>query len=177
MPLHIPVVTTVDRLTLLAETVLASPASRITLAGLDLSTHRKYKLEGSILNSADAARGFWIYFNGDEVKANYNMTYHSARGGNLPTGSPDWPFFCNVDAGAEMSFALDLMMSPEGRPFYIGHITEWDSPDISISLIGGRSSVISGNLTQIDLVGESGIGEDVCIGAGSNLRLFGYKKE
>ena len=162
---------------LIAETILAANASRVEIPNLDLSYHKVYKLVVMMRNMAAANIYLNMYFNDDEVDANYHSSY--IRGGSTPliTGNFNRSTIETVTFGDQAVATLTIQRSIQGYITWIGKSVKDRAASIWISLIGGTHNVVQANLTKITIFTRNiatGL-EIVALEAGSEIKIFGYR--
>ncbi len=161
----------VSRVDLIAEEVLTGVEASVEFTGLDLLTHKFYRIIGEFEN-ADVTYQVYakMYFNGDETDGNYSAQYQNEEGSFQDHSAPRIGVFSTNQHG---KFELIITRDPSGYLNWAG-----------IGLVGarnylrmsGRYSVVQANLTTIKFVTERVVPGTPGTGfkTGSYFQIYGY---
>jgi hypothetical protein len=79
-------------------TVAGTPATSLTLSGLDLNADQRYFIRGSFKNATTSTAVASIYFNADQTATNYNKESLSASGTTVTGNGANDAICMGVDA-------------------------------------------------------------------------------
>jgi len=165
------------RLDLLRETILAAPASRVTFLLLDFNTYRIFKLTVVVRNPLGNVARYYLYLNGDEVKARYWTQYLQAAGAGVAAARVNDPRIMDVMSGRRGYASLEIAIDPLTRARWIGSEVVDEVGVIDYFARGCAYNIAITNITQIDVVSENtatGL-EDNAFDTGSIVRLYGLR--
>lgn len=92
-----------DCVMMLYETELSSPATSVTISGLDLDTTNNVTLNFYAVNDANADTSYTVAINNDTTSANYSDAYMAAYGANLTTSGKNSPGSCYLSQAAALA--------------------------------------------------------------------------
>lgn len=174
----------VTRVDLIAEQTLSVTEQSVTFAGLDIATHRFYRLIASIENADPGfAATIYMFVNDDEDRTHYvgSVTKINAPPFAGFISTYNYPLVASVGINERALIDYLIMITPSGL---ITHLGKYSTPiagygyttDIPLT-VAGQSTFTVANLTKIKLVAmKSTTVIGVGFKAGSKFQLYGYKE-
>lgn len=160
---------------MISEQTVAVLASDIDFPGLDMNTHRHYRLFFEIVNAHAAAIFIGLYFNNDLVHANYRHNDWWSRGGVSGGLNNNQPRVAYILAGEQASMVYDIVQYYGGRVGYIGHGFGRLAANMELRHYAGYWFTIPANVTRLTLRSlDLGNLLQLGIAVGSRARLFRY---
>lgn len=152
-------------------TVTGSPVTSVTTPTLDGNADGGYEFEFVLINTSIVATGLRLYYNEDQNKANYQVTYHSTDGvahGYSRTGGDAYISAANIPASGWWHAHGHITVAPDGRVstrLLSGNSQNWEED------IWQFKTGIVANLTRINIVASA----QYSIGVNSRFRLWKRK--
>ena len=157
---------------LASATVTGVATTQIDFTGLDINTHKSYRVELNLLNSAASNVLYYGYVNGDTNSANYKQIYHrvSSTGGVLANSLFDPRLNHITLSGRAVAINAFIQLDLEGRVQIRAEHSEVKSDStINYSLTKNITfNVVQTNLTAFSIVSSLADG----IGIGSTVRIY-----
>lgn len=155
--------------TLLAEYIVTGAAvTSITIAGLDINTHKSYRFEIEINNPAINTSIYNLYINNDLVSTNYHRQSMLATGNTLTSDRTNNSTGLVLITSGNGTIRGCITLDADNRPRLSADQSRYSSTSIEMvqSVIAYSSAVA--NITQFDIVGS----EAGSIGIGSKVRIY-----
>lgn len=164
------------RIDLLAETILAAPASRIDIANLDLLTYRHFKIHTVARNPLGWQARYYLYVNGDEVKANYRTQYQRVDGAGTTSARVNDPRIMDILSGRQGFSTLEMILDTVPNARWVGQDFVDQVGAVELFSRGTYHSPVITNVTQITVVSERiGVGEQNGLDTNSYVRIYGAR--
>lgn len=137
-------------MTLVASTTLGAAGPSITVAGLDLATHKKYQVRVKLKNNTASAAYVNLYYNGDTVLTNYwsqiarfnHTTFAGARSNN--------PYITLSPASSIVEGDISLTLDLDGKAGGLSTMRTGNDSAIESEIYAHARTVV-GNVTSISL--------------------------
>lgn len=154
---------------LLAEyEVTGSPASSIDITGLDLNTHKSYRLEIEFINATAGSVSIYAYVNNDTTATNYYMQYvyrsASAAAAANRNNNPD---ILTTGANGRTS-SVGFVQMVDGYTTIISHNTDNIGTSVAFKQQNLAHTVQQSNLTQLTLTATVASS----LGVGTKVRIY-----
>lgn len=154
---------------LLAEfEVTGSPTTSVNFSGLDINTHKSYRIEVEIVGVSGGGSNIYMFVNGDSTVTNYYMQMTGYNNTTVSTSRQNHPRIGNIwGAGVVMQGIVDCSL--------IGGIFQYraSSNYLTGSTVQGNDTwgnkvATVANITSIQIVSSSANN----IGVGSKIRIY-----
>jgi len=169
IPLILPVA--IMGLDLIKEVEVTENKDYVDIEGLDINTHKFYLLILDIKCVSSTEYCILMFVNDDNVEANYYSQYIWVRNTTISANRENSPKVLCLPGGASVSVHVFVHLDPDGHMRY-NSVPSRDQPsNVQFVLRAGCSVNTFNNITKIRLSSTTSGG----IGAGSKIRVFGYK--
>jgi hypothetical protein len=159
----------VDRIALIEEQILGSETQEVDFTGLDLSTHKFYKLIIELKNADPTQISMMVFFNDNVTEGDYSGRVQLGDGSD---STYPRPMLCTLTANQNMKLELSITEDVDG---YIGYAGWGKYGTSGFVRCAGRLNTPA-SLTSIKLAGKNtGGGRSDGFPAGSYFQLYGYK--
>lgn len=147
--------------------VTGAAVSEVEATGLDINTHKGYKVVGCVVSSGTAEQGIRLFVNADETTTNYKRRYIKSTGSTASTTSESnsGGFSVYTSAG-QVSFGVTDVTLVNGYLCINGMQQNGNTANAYIDFVKKTASVT--NVTSIQIKADSG----TPIGIGSKFYIF-----
>ena len=154
---------------LLAEyEVTGSAVTSIDFTGLDINSHKSYRIEIEAYNPAATESFVYAYINNDTVGSNYYSQQQKTDGTGVTAGRANSAALFWVGAGQRMSGDAKLAITPGGYAMAVSNHTSNPSSLLARQIYAWVKMATVSNVTQITLVGSTASS----LGIGTKVRIY-----
>lgn len=154
--------------TLLAETTVSGAAvTSIQFTGLDLDTHKSYRIEFDWYNPTASISSLYLFMDNDTTTTNYWNANVSFDGATISSSRANNPGIAVAAAGKLLSWAMTLG-NPNNRPVVLSHGNRDQGSNIILEHRVVQVTVDHTNVTQLDFTATIASS----IGIGSTIRIY-----
>lgn len=154
--------------TLLSETTTNALLTSIEFTGLDINTHKGYRLEIAYVDGAATAHSAALYVNGLTTATDYYSQYIQASGTSVTTGRLNSAQAFGATAGNRTFAVIDIGLTPGG--FFFAHSEEARTVGSAVEGIGYKISRTASIANITSLTITAGVANG--IGVGTTFKIF-----
>lgn len=155
--------------TLIAEsTVSGAAVTSVQFTGLDINTHKSYRVEIDLYNPTVSTSTYSIFFNNDLVDTNYYRQYIYANGASITAARSNDAIILTLTASTNGSAEGPVSLDVGGRPRVTMNESRYNSTTTELVTKTIVKTGTVANVTQIDIVGSVASS----IGIGTKIRIY-----
>lgn len=154
---------------LLAEyEVTGSAVTSIDFSGLDINTHKSYRVEMELVNATASLANIYSFINGDTTLTNYYSQYAYANGTGLSGSRVNTPQLTQMTASQSSSLYVCNITRSNGYPFLhtVGSFNDASTIQ-TLQNITKKTATVT-NITQLTFTASVASS----IGVGSKIRIY-----
>jgi hypothetical protein len=153
---------------LLAEYVVTgSPVTSIGFSGLDINTHKSYRIELEIINPTASGAGVSMFINGDTTSTGYNQVTTYNSGSTVASQATNNALIAGLSASTT-HLTKALLSLVGGFAHYIADTSRGRGASmLNYSLVGAKTNTVS-NITELTFTASV----TNSIGIGSKVRIY-----
>lgn len=167
-----PVATQAFANSLLAEyTVSGRAVTSIDFSGLDINTHKSYRVEIEMINATDSQALLYMFVNGDTTLANYASQGLAGVGSTVSSSRLSAPKICinSTSVGSDNAVVVNVTRVAGKCSYISSYVRDIGSTSIVQGEImwGGKTATVT-NITQLTFTSSVAM----AIGVGSKIRIY-----
>jgi hypothetical protein len=144
-----------------------SNTTYVEWTGLDINTHRRYRITAHIKEGSGVAGYYYIYFNGDTTNTNYYREQVSGDSTTVTGGRANDPMISYINASTRSLIEVTVGIT-DGYPCYLARVYRGSNTISPITdMISGNKTATVANMTSIRITA----GQTNGIAAGSKFEL------
>ena len=153
---------------LLAEyEVTGSAVTSIDFSGLDINTHKSYRIEFELINPVSNYIQYFIYINGDTTNSNYWSQSAVGSGGYMYPARDNSPTFGFVNANGRI-FGNILVSLCGGIPYLVATNARFTQTNLEVAMHAIAKTVGVANITQLTFTAS--VANSIAVG--SKVRIY-----
>lgn len=154
--------------TMIASITTAALATSVTVSGLDINTHKGYRVEIAYVDGAAAAHGISLYINGLTTASDYFSQYIQASGTSVTAARLNTAQIAGCSANGRVVVIADISLAPGGYMFADAEeARDSGGPIISLNYKLSRTAAVA-NITSLTFSASVANG----IGVGTTFRVY-----
>ena len=162
-----PIVSGFEGALLAEQIVTGSAVTSIDFTGLDINTHKSYRVEVEHINALGSTSNISAYINGDTTDTNYNSQSLTVAIGVITANRQNNARIAGTLSTSTGNYKVNVMLS-NSRARLISNGMNGDSTTLRQDNRDVRKNTTDGNITQITFTGSVALS----FGVGSTIRIY-----
>lgn len=154
--------------TLLTTLTTTALATTIEFTGLDINTHKGYRIEISYLNGTATSHGLSMYVNGLTTATDYYRQHYSAEGTAVSAANANDGLIASVSASERAMMTATIDLAPGGYPYAISNFVRDSGTALKNLSYSWVKTASVANITSLTFT--AGVADG--IGIGTTFRIF-----
>jgi len=153
---------------LLAEfEVTGTALTSINFSGLDINTHKSYRIEIELINPLASSPNIYLFVNGDTTVTNYD-SQHTIFSTSASASRPNSSLLTTMVASQLMKTILNVSIVDDVASYIVSSLSPTSSTTVNSTSGSGRKTATVANITQLTFTASI----SNTIGIGSKIRIY-----